>query len=138
MSLVFEEVNSMSRPKRVDPDPLESFTLEDGTIFEIRDGSCIIKSDGWKNRELYKDNLDNVLEKVLPMYVSPAGRKKPNNRDDILKSGAAFERWYTLQGFPERNETSIRKNLYKDIKKMIGTYANAVENKIKGTSPPQF
>ncbi|MDG2472087.1 MAG: hypothetical protein P8M71_03115 [Pseudomonadales bacterium] len=128
----------MPRKKRVDPDPLESFSLEDGTIFEIRDGSCTIKSRGWKNRDQYEENRDHVLEKVLPIYVTQTGRKKPNSRDDILKSGAAFERWYTLQGFPERNETDIRKRLFKDIKEMIGTYANAVENKIKGTSPPQF
>ena len=120
----------MSRPKRVDPDPLETFTLEDGTIVEIRDESCQIKSRGSHKTDAYVKNRDNVLMEVVPMYVSPAGRKKLGRRQkDILKSGAEFERWYTLQGYPERDESQIRDKLYKDVKRQIESFVKAIENK---------
>ena len=120
----------MPRKKTIQPEPIESFTLDDGTIIEIRDESCQIKSRGSHKRDAYEKNRDNILEKVVPMYVTPAGRKKRSSRQkDILKSASEFERWYTIEGFPERNEAEVRKRLYKDIKSNVQTYINAVENK---------
>jgi len=129
----------MPRKKTVQPDPLESLTLEDGTIVEIRDESCQIIGRGLHKRDAYEINRDHVLEKIVPIYVTHAGRKKLGRKQkDILKSAAEFERWYTLQGFPERNETDVRKRLYNDIKSKIKVYINAVEaSKQQGTSSPQ-
>ena len=129
----------MPRKKTVQPDPLESLILDDGTIVEIRDESCQIIGRGLHKRDAYENNRDNVLEKIVPIYVDRNGKKTLGRRQmDPLKSAAEFERWYTLQGFPERNETDVRKRLYKDIKSQIKVYINAVEaSKDKGTSSPQ-
>ena len=129
----------MPRKKTVQPDPLEYFTLDDGTIVEIRDESCKIIGRGLHKRDAYEINLDHVLEKIIPIYVDRNGRKTLGLRQmDPLKSGAEFERWYTLQGFPERNETDVRKRLYKDIKSKVKVNINAVEaSKQQGTSSPQ-
>ena len=129
----------MPRKKTVQPDPLESLTLEDGTIVEIRDESCQIIERGSHKRDAYEINRDHVLEKIVPIYVNRHGRKTLGRRQmDPLKSGAEFERWYTLQGFPERNETDIRKRLYIDIKTKTKGFIGLVEaSKPKGTFPPQ-
>ena len=118
----------MPRKKTIQPDPIESYTLEDGTIVEHRDETCQEIGKGLHKRNEYEAIRDAVLESIYPIYIDKNGRKIIRSRSpDPLKYAAVFERWYTRQGFPERNETEIRKRLYKDIKKQIKYLIDAVE-----------
>ena len=77
-------------------------------------------------------------EKDWRLLLDLSGLEERADDVDLTISWAEFERWYTLQGFPERNETDVRKRLYKDIKSKVKVNINAVEaSKQQGTSSPQ-
>lgn len=122
----------MPRKKTIQPDPLESYTLEDGTIVEHRDETCQEIGKGLHKRNEYEAIRDAVLEQIFSTYVDKKGKKTLGHRDnDILKSGYTFDNWYVLNGFPDRDESQIRQKLYKDIKKNIKIYIDTIEsNKI--------
>ncbi|MGB2532645.1 MAG: hypothetical protein ACPH95_02210 [Porticoccaceae bacterium] len=122
----------MPRKKTIQPDPIESFSLEDGTIVEVRDETCKEIGKGLHKRNDYEAIRDAVLERIFATYIDENGKKTLGNRDnDILKSGYTFDSWYVLNRFPDRDESQIRKKLYKDIKTNIKVYIDAIEsNKI--------
>ncbi len=122
----------MPRKKTIQPNPIESFSLEDGTIVEVRDETCLETGKGLYKRHEYEAIRDAVLEQIFSTYVDKKGKKTLGHRDnDILKSGYTFDKWYVLNRFPDRDESQIRKKLYKDIKTNIKVYIDAIEsNKI--------
>jgi len=67
----------MPRKPRVEPPPLERFEIEvDGEIIEceVRDGTCVINSRGYVNRELYSTRLwDKIMPKIVEDYFDLNG-----------------------------------------------------------------
>ena len=122
----------MPRKKTIQPDPLASYEFEDGVIVEFRDETCLETGKGLYKRHEYEAIRDAVLEQIFSTYVDKKGKKTLGHRDnDILKSGYTFDKWYVLNGFPDRDESQIRKKLYKDIKTNIKIYIDTIErNKI--------
>ncbi|MBT4929250.1 hypothetical protein N9356_01125 [Porticoccaceae bacterium] len=122
----------MPRKKTIQPDPLASYEFEDGAIVEFRDETCLETGKGLYKRHEYEAIRDAVLEQIFSTYVDKKGKKTLGHRDnDILKSGYTFDKWYVLNGFPDRDESQIRKKLYKDIKTNIKIYIDTIEsNKI--------
>lgn len=124
----------MPRKPRVDPPPLDSFEMEvDGQryVVETRGESCIIKSAGYINRELYSTRLWNdLMPKVLEDYMDMSGRKNLPASKDYLASPSKFARQVLKWGAHFTGDlTSLRKDYYPDVLKQVQLFDNAIKAK---------
>lgn len=124
----------MPRKKPIQPEPIETFTLDDGTIVEIRDETCSVRGKGLHKRETYERKRDAVLEKVASEYLTTKGRKAIPKEKDYLSNATKFASKAELWGFGSEDgadNSALRKKLYKDIKMQITALENAINNKQK-------
>lgn len=119
----------MPRKKTIQPPPLQSGVLEDGTIWEVRDETCLEIGRGLHNRNKYEQKRDELLEWVVNDYLSPNGPKFVPSDRDYMRSAKRFVDQCELWGVvPEGIDdvSSFRKKLYSDIKKHIQALGNAL------------
>jgi hypothetical protein len=119
----------MPRKNTVQPQPLEAFTLTDGTLIEVRDETCREIGRGLHKRDVYEEWRDKVAALVILIYLDKNGRKKVKKEDDFLNSGYKFGKWleentslYPTSG----DDSSVRKKLYKDILFEITVLENSI------------
>ena len=121
----------MPRKKTVQPEPTETFTLDDGTIAEVRDEDAkLIGRGSHKHDTLYELRV-RILEWV---YFSLEG-PKPVKRD-FMKSASKLEAEMTLSGlFPEVTDLgAVRKKIYPWVRDHLGVLTKLVkENNNKNT-----
>jgi len=126
----------MPRKKTFLPDPDDSFTLDDGTIVEVRGAGSWEIGRGQHKKNKYEEWRDQVSEWVAEKYLSPCGLKSITSKNDILKSPSTFSRalqktdFYPLSG----DDSSVRKRLYPDILREIRILSNAIEEKNRNTT----
>jgi hypothetical protein len=82
----------MPRKKTIQPEPIESFTLDDGTIVEIRGENCKLIGRGLHNANAFITKRDKILELVASDYLTPQGRKLKPKEIDYLSSATSFAR----------------------------------------------
>lgn len=122
----------MPRKKTIQPPPLKSGVLEDGTIWEVRDETCLEIGRGLHNRNKYEQKRDEVFGRVANDYLSRNGRKFVPSDRDYMRSAKQFVEKCEIWGIvPEGVEdiSSFRKKLYHDIKKQIQALENALAAK---------
>ena len=123
----------MSRKKNIQPDPDTEFTLEDGTIVEIRGPGTFIIGRGLHMQDKHHELCDKILEQVAEIYLSPSGRKTVVEKDDILKSASTFDRaMQTNRLYPmSGDDSSMRKRIYPYVKEQIEILAKCIEQNKK-------
>jgi hypothetical protein len=124
----------MPRKPRVDPPPLEHFEIEvngEKIECEIRDETCVIKSAGYINRELYSVRLwDSIMPRVAADYLDVNGRKSVPSSKDYLSSPTKFANQMTRLGLnPSGDLTSLRKDYYPDVLKQVQVFESAIKAK---------
>lgn len=122
----------MPRKKTIQPAPIESFTLDDGTIVEIRCKECRVIGRGLHKTDKYEEKRDVVFEKVVADYLTSNGKKLIPKEKDYLSSAAKFTRQAEQWGMGDINgadNSALRKKLYRDIVKHITALENAIKNK---------
>lgn len=108
----------MPRKKTIQPAPDMEFTLDDGTIVEVRGPGTFIIGRGLHMRDKHQKLCDKILVHVAEIYLSPSGRKNVAEKDDILKSASTFDRamqtnsLYPMSG----DDSSMRKRVYPYVK----------------------
>ena len=124
----------MTRKPRIDPFPLETFEItHNGEIIicEIRDETCIIKSPGYINRELYSTRLwGSIMPSVVKDYLNVNGRKIVPPSRDYLASPSKFAREMQRLGLNSSGDlTTLRKDYYPDVLKQVQAFENAIKAK---------
>jgi hypothetical protein len=122
----------MPRKKTVQPEPTETFTLDDGTIVEVRDdGTKLIGRGSHKHDTLYELRV-RILEWV---YFSLEG-PKPVKRD-FMKSASALEAEMARSGlFPEVTDLgAVRKRIYPWVRDHLGVLTKLVEENNNKNTP---
>lgn len=119
----------MPRKKTVQPDPEQVFTLDDGTVVEVRgEGSWEI-GRGHHKKNKYDEWRDEVLDWVVDHYLTPQGRKDVTEENDFLQSASKFDQalqdtdFYPFSG----DDSAVRKRLYPDIVRKLRILTNLVE-----------
>lgn len=80
----------MPRKKTIQPEPLETFTIDEGRItVEIREGSCNIIGRGLHKRDTHEELRVRVLDWVVGHYLSSEGRRAIKH--DFMKSASALD-----------------------------------------------
>ena len=126
----------MPRKKTVQPEPLETFTIDDGRItVEIRDGSCNIIGRGLQKRDTHEELRVQVLDWVVSHYLSSEGPKVIKH--DFMKSAAALDAEMSLSDlFPEVNDLdSVRKRIYPWVREHLDILTKLVTERIN--TPPE-
>ena len=114
----------MPRKKPLQPPPLESFSLEDGTLVEIRD---------WRTREIgrgqdKKFNSEELQWQVLHGLFDDLGsgdRNRERRAKEALTSNAAIERFLFNAGYEmdertgRRHGKSIREK-FQQMRRIVG------------------
>jgi hypothetical protein len=124
----------MPRKPRVDPPPLQRIEVEDADEIldvTVRDHTCIIKSAGYVNRELYSDRLwDVIMPRVVADYLDENGRKNIPPTKDYLSSPTKFANQVMKWGIHFSGDlTSLRKEYYSDVLKHVQIFENAIKAK---------
>jgi len=98
---------------------------------EIRDETCVIKSAGYINRELYSVRLwDSIMPRVAADYLDVNGRKSVPSSKDYLSSPTKFANQMTRLGLNLSGDlTSLRKDYYPDVLKQVQVFENAIKAK---------
>jgi hypothetical protein len=125
----------MPRKKTVQPEPTETFTLDDGTIVEVRDeGVKLIGRGSHKHDTLYELRV-RILEWVVNHYLSAKGPKLV--KKDFMKSASKLEAEMTLSGlFPEVTDLgAVRKRIYPWVRDHLGVLTKLVEENNKKNTP---
>ena len=124
----------MPRKETVQPAPLESLMLPDGTLVEVRDDTCWEKGRGQHKVNQYEQKRDGVLEDVANDYLTRDGRKAFT--PDYMATGKKFARkceGWGLSGEEGLDDSALRKKLYNDIKKQINILESSIAaNKTEG------
>ena len=103
----------MPRKKTIQPEPLETFTIDEGRItVEIREGSCNIIGRGLHKRDTHEELRVQVLDWVVRHYLSSEGRRAIKH--DFMKSASALDAEMARSGFfPEVTDLdSVRRRIY--------------------------
>ena len=115
----------MPRPKTKKYEPLDSFTLEDGALIEVRDGSCpIIFRGSWKVDE-FEEKRDRVCEHLLESWISKKiwvpGQPFSISKFSELKNPTGFAKALQLNGLVDvdNDDSSTRKKLYPEVLKFF-------------------
>lgn len=124
----------MPRKPRVDPPPLQRFEVEDADeILDVteRDHTCIIKSAGYVNREVYSHRLwDAIMPRVVADYLDENGRKSRPTGKDYLASPSKFANHMARLGLSLSGDlTSLRKEYYPDVLKQVQIFEHALKAK---------
>ncbi len=82
----------MPRRKTIQPEPFDTWTVDDETIAEGRDKGSFEIGSGLHMRDKYDLWFSEVLKWVAEQYLTPEGRKVIADKDDILKSASIFSR----------------------------------------------
>jgi hypothetical protein len=129
----------MPRRKTIQPLPLDSFSLKDGTIVEVRDETCRIIGRGLHKVDAFEVKRDGILETVVNDYFSPDQadpkqghwKMKTNIRNNYLISATKFARKMQALGYGEEDgvdDSALRKSYYPDIMQNVRTYQRALED----------
>jgi hypothetical protein len=123
----------MPRKKTVQPDPDTTFTLADGAIVEIRGPGAYIIGRGLHMQDKHQELCGKITNLVVDIYLSKSGRKTVAEKDDILKSASIFDRYLqNTQLYPiSGDDSSVRKRIYRYVKKEIELLAKCIEQKNK-------
>jgi hypothetical protein len=132
----------MPRQKTDQPPPLETFTLEDGTVVEIRDETCQIRGRGLHKRDKFEEKRDNIMERVVKDYFvldkSDFYLKrfvfKPPIGNDYLQNASSFAIQCELWGHGSEegvDDSALRKTMYPEVLHNITALKNALEEKQK-------
>ena len=125
----------MPRKRTVQPEPLESFTIksDDGSIVEVekRDETCNIIGRGLHKRDKHEDLCNRIFEYVASIYLSPKGAKKV--KQPFMGSARELDAELARSGlFPEVTDLqSVRKRIYPNVKRQLGIFTKALEQKNK-------
>ena len=117
----------MPRKKTIQPDALETFTIDEGRItVEIRDGTCNIIGRGLHKRDTHEELRVGVLEWVVDQYLSSEGPKLITH--DFMKSASELDAEMARSGlFPEVTESSsVRKRIYPWVREQLTTLTKLV------------
>ena len=117
----------MPRKKTIQPEPTETFTLDDGTIVEVRDeGAKLIGRGSHKHDTLYELRV-RILEWVVNHYLSAKGPKLV--KKDFMKSASKLEAEMSRSGlFPEVTDLgSVRKRIYPFVNGMLERLTKLIE-----------
>ena len=126
----------MPRKKTVQPEPLETFTIDDGRItVEIRDGSCNIIGRGLHKRDTHEELRVQVLDWVVSHYLSSEGPK--TIKHDFMKSASALDAEMSLsRRFSEISDKgSVRKRIYPWVREHLDILTKLVTERIN--TPPE-
>ena len=126
----------MPRKKTIQPEPLETFTIDEGRItVEIRDGTCNIIGRGLHKRDTHEELRVRVLVWVIDQYLSSEGPKRIKH--DFMKSAAALDAELARSGlFPEVTESSsVRKRIYPWVREHLDILTKLVTERIN--TPPE-
>jgi len=129
----------MPRRKTIQPLPLDSFSLKDGTIVEVRDETCRIIGRGLHKVDAFEAKRDRILETVVHDYFSPDHtdpkkahwKIKTKIRIDYLSSATMFARKMQALGYGGEDgvdDSALRKSYYPDIMQNVRTYQRALED----------
>ena len=123
----------MPRKETVQPDPEKTFTLADGTTVDIRGRGTYLIGRGLHMRDKHQELCCKITEPVADIYLSKSGRKTVAEKDDILKSASIFDRYLqNTQLYPiSGDDSSVRKRIYRYVKKEIELLAKCIEQKNK-------
>lgn len=129
----------MPRKPRVDPPPLQSIEVVNaGEILdvEVRNHTCIIKSAGYVNREVYSSRLwDVIMPRVVADYLDENGRKNIPPTKDYLSSPTKFANQVMKWGIHFSGDlTSLRKNYHPRVVREVQYLENAIKAQAKKQS----
>ena len=123
----------MPRKKTIQPEPIERFTLEDGTIVEVRDMNTWEIGRGLHMQRDHELLRGKILAWVADIYLSPQDPKVV--KDDFLKSASAFDIALQKSGhYPKElagDDGPVRKRIYPYVIKHIAILKKLVEEKKK-------
>lgn len=121
----------MPRKPTIQPEPLNKFTLPDGTLVEVRDEDCWEIGRGQQQRSAHVAMRDKILVWVVDQYLDAKGPK--DVEVDILKSASVFDRalqrsgLLRLDGYPDL----VRKKIYHYVVAHLVILKRLVEEKNK-------
>lgn len=119
----------MPRKRTIQPAPLQSFTLPDGTLVEVRDESTWEIGRGQHKVLDFLNRRDEILQRVCSDYLSPSGCKRVSPDKDYLANATKFARKVQLWGLHtniEVDDSATRKNMYRDIVLNINALKSAL------------
>ena len=125
----------MPRKKTVQPEPIEVFTLDDGTIVEVRDEDAKLIGRGSHKHDTHEELRIRILDWVANHYLSPKGPKLVNR--DFMKSASKLEAEMSRSGlFPEVTDLgSVRKRIYPWVRDHLGVLKKLVEENNNKNTP---
>ena len=125
----------MPRKKTVQPEPIETFTLDDGTIVEVRGDGTKLIGRGSHKHDTHEELRIRILDWVVNHYLSHKG-PKPVERD-FMKSASELEAEMSRSGlFPEVTDLgSVRKRLYPWVRDHLGVFTKLVEENNNKNTP---
>jgi hypothetical protein len=97
----------MPRKKTIQPEPLYSFQLDDGTPVDVRNDKCCVISQGSQNKDRFILKRDKALELVVDLFLSQV-KSKRKTAASMLKSDKAFSEELQRQGY-EGDERNLRR-----------------------------
>ena len=122
----------MPRKKTVQPDPLDTFELDEGRVtVEVRGEGFNIIGRGLHKRDAHEELRVKVLDWVVDHYLSVDGPIEV--KDDFMKSAAGLDRVMTLSNkFPEITDIgAVRKRIYPWVRDHLAILRKCVEEKNK-------
>ena len=119
----------MPRKKTIQPEPLDIFSIDD-IACEIRDNTCQAIGRGLKQKYCFEDRLDSVLVWLLDEeYVTKAGDGNGLVESEFLSNASVFSRELETTSFfpPSGDNSSVRKKLYPEVKRLLRIYHKALQ-----------
>lgn len=127
----------MARPPTIQPEPLSSFSLSDGTIVEVRDGSCWEIHRGASMRMQFEKKRDKLCEWILDTYWDGNMSNFYVKNLDILKSANRFAKVIaSSQHLPNgphsfgvncENDSALRRKYYPEVLGFFKACEQAIE-----------
>lgn len=128
----------MPRRKTIQPEPLQAFKLDDGTVVEVRDNTCWEVGRGSHKRDAFIAGRDKVLEMVFDDYFKPVPKDavggtfryvRPSPEDDYLSSASKFVEKCAFKGFlgESGDDSAFRKRMYPEIMSNVNALRKAQE-----------
>lgn len=128
----------MPRRKTIQPEPLQVFELDDGTVVEVRDKNCWEVGRGLHKLNGFNEARDKILEMAFDDYFKPAPDDavggtlryvRPSPEDDYLSSASKFVEKCAFKGFlgESGDDSAFRKRMYRAIMSNVNALRKAQE-----------